>query len=174
VIAVAPLFPALTMSRQFCNCPSFIQMDFLEAYVSGCCHEASIIHMWGAVPYGQGDLVVSGYGLPEYQVDQTAYHTIAASEGAIKCGQHGTEIGSVRRGEFDVQDLHATVIYHADAHGGNELPLPPPRNHSGEAAPAQSIDMLVKDVRIWTCANWKGTLNTPGNACNGAVLTSAP
>jgi hypothetical protein len=26
------------------------------------------------------------------------------SKGAVKCGQHGTEIGSVRRGEFDVQE----------------------------------------------------------------------
>jgi hypothetical protein len=39
---------------------------------------------------------------------------------------------------------------------------------------AATMDMLVKDVRIWTCPNWQGTLNSPGHACNGAVLTSAP
>jgi hypothetical protein len=29
---------------------------------------------------------------------------------------------------------------------------------------AATMDMLVKDVRVWTCAN----------ACDGALLTSAP
>ena len=36
------------------------------------------------------------------------------------------------------------------------------------------MDMYVKDVQIWTCANWQGQLNTLGSQCNGSVLTSAP
>jgi hypothetical protein len=131
----------------------------------------------GAVPYGQGDLVVSGDGLPEYQIDQTAYHTIAA-----RITQDGTSNLAVCMyidGQFQncrdmvsAGDSGATAITPAQLNERNFLVLQVgPQNTTPVAA---TIDMLVKDVKIWTCANWQGTLNTPGNACNGAVLTSAP
>jgi hypothetical protein len=157
---------------------SYMEFDFLESYASGCCRDGSVIHMWGAVPFGQGDLVVSGYGLPEYPVDLTAYHTIAAR--ITQDGASNLAMCMYIDGQFqNCRDMvsagysGAAAITPAQLNERNLLALQvgPVVNTTPVAA---TMDMLVKDVRIWTCANWKGTLNTPGNACNGAVLTSAP
>jgi Ca-dependent carbohydrate-binding module xylan-binding len=156
---------------------SYMELDFLETYASGCCHEGSIIHMWGAVPYGQGDLVVSGYGLPEYQVDQTAYHTIASritQDGTSNLAMCMYIDGQLQncRDMVSAGNSGAAAITPAQLNERNFPALAVgPVNTTPVAA---TMDMLVKDVRIWTCANWQGTLNTPGHACNGAVLTSAP
>ena len=156
---------------------SYMELDFLETYANGCCHEGTIIHMWGAVPPGEGDLVVSGYGAPEYQVDQTAYHTIAAR--ITQDGTSNLALCMYIDGQLqNCQDMvsagyrGAAAITPAQLNERNFLALlVGPVDTTPVAA---TMDMLVKDVRIWTCPNWQGTLNSPGHACNGAVLTSAP
>ncbi len=156
---------------------SYLEFDFLEDYAGGCCHQGSTIHMWGAVPDGQRGLSVAGYVVPEYHVDQTAYHTIAAR--ITQDGTSNLAMCMYIDGQFqNCGDMvsngnsGATAITSAQLNERNLLILQVgPINTTPVAA---TMDMLVKDVRVWTCANWKATLNTPGNACNGAVLTSAP
>jgi hypothetical protein len=156
---------------------SYMEFDFLEDYAGGCCHQGSTIHMWGAVPDGQHGFSVAGYGLPEYHVDQTAYHTIAAR--VTQDGTSNLAMCMYIDGQFQncgdmvsAGNRGATAITPAQLNERNLLALQVgPIDTTPVAA---TMDMLVKDVRIWTCANWQGTLNTPGNACNGAVLTSAP
>ena len=170
-------FYAWSNSGQLGASSSYMELDFLESYASGCCHEGSIIHMWGAVPYGQTGLDVSGYGVPDYQIDQTAYHTIAAritQDGISNLAMCMYIDGQLQNcGDMvSAGNRGATAITPAELNERNFLTLQVgPINTTPVAA---TMDMLVKDVRIWTCANWQGTLNTPGNACNGPVLTSAP
>jgi hypothetical protein len=156
---------------------SYLENDFMETYASGCCHAGTVIHVWGAIPPGQSNFAVAGYGLPEYEIDQTAYHTIAAritQDGASNLalcmyvdGQFKNCSDMVSSGNSGVAAITADQLDERNLLALQAGPL----NSTPVAA---TIDMLVKDVKVWTCANWKGTLNTPGNACNGAVLTSAP
>jgi hypothetical protein len=124
-----------------------------------------------------GSALCSSGAATAYQIDQTAYHTIAA-----RITQDGTSNLAMCMhidGQFqNCRDMvsagysGATAITPAQLNERNFLMLQVgPLNTTSVAA---TMDMLVKEVKIWTCANWQGTLNTPGDACNGAVLTSAP
>jgi hypothetical protein len=156
---------------------SFLENDFTETYASGCCHAGTVVHVWGDTPQGQHNFAVAGYGLPEYGVDETAYHTIAAR--VTQDGTSNLALCMYVNGQFkNCGDMVSSGNSGAAGITSDQLNQ---RNLLAlQVGPLDStpvdatIDMLVKDVKIWTCSNWKGILNTPGNACNGAVLTSAP
>ena len=146
--------------------PAYLEKDFLETYSTGCCHNDSVTHQWGSVDNGAIDL--AGFGLPEYPIDITTYHTIA-----MRWTQDGSATAAMCMyidGVF--QNCGSKAMISSQLNQRN-YPILTAGPQSTTPATAD-YDILVKDVQIWTCAGWRGPLNTPGNACNGAVLTSAP
>lgn len=163
---------------QTANSSAFIERDFLESYATGCCHNDTGMVPWNA-PSGQGVVVVAGFGLPEYQIDNTVYHTIGARV-TQDAGGANMAICSYVDGVFQsCQDTASHGWTGAAALTSSELNA---RNYpilfvgSQNTSPPVTADMhmLVKDVQIWTCAGWQGPLNQQGHPCNGPVLTSAP
>jgi hypothetical protein len=153
---------------------SFTEYDFLEEYASGCCHNDAGLHPWGAVPPGQSQLILAGFGRPEFKIDPTIYHTIA---GRI------TQDGSTNLALCIYIDgvLQVCGDYISS---GSTTPTPAQFNQRNYAVlqvgplnstpVTQPMDMLIKDVQIWTCPGWQGPLNQPRHPCNGPVLTGAP
>jgi hypothetical protein len=154
---------------------AFIERDFLESYATGCCHNDTGMIPWDA-PSGQQTVVVAGFGLPEYQIDNTVYHTIG-----VRVTQDGTNMAicSYVDGQFQrCQDTvshgwtGAAALTSAELNARNyPILVVGPQNTTPVTA---DMHMYVKDVQIWTCAGWQGPLNQPGHPCNGPVLTSAP
>jgi hypothetical protein len=156
---------------------SFIEFDFLETYATGCCHNDSITHSWGSSPPGQPGMLLAGFGTSAYPIDPTLYHTIAAritqdgSTNAAMCiyldGKLQNCKDMVSSGNTGTKAITAAQLNQRNY----PVLLVGPLNSTPVAA---TMDLLVKDVQIWTCPGWQGPLNQPGNPCNGSVLTGAP
>jgi len=155
---------------------AFQERDFLEEYGTGCCHNDAGLVEWNA-PSGQTNVLLAGFGQPEYQIDPTVYHTIAA-----RVTQDGRTneamclyIDGVLQNCRDMIGAGNTGGSAITSSQLNQRNYPILQIGPLNATPvAATIDMLVQDVQIWTCSAWQGPLNRPGNACNGPVLTGAP
>jgi hypothetical protein len=161
---------------QTASSTAFQERDFPEIYTTGCCHNDVITHGYWA-PSGQNQILLAGFGAPEYPIDPTIYHTFAArvtQDGSTNLAicfyidnalqNCGDMISSGNTG--------ATAITSSQLNQRNYPVLQlGPINSTPVAA---TMDLLVKDVQIWTCAGWQGPLNQPGYPCNGPVLTGAP
>jgi hypothetical protein len=156
---------------------SFFEFDFLETYGTGCCHNDSITHSWGSSPPGQPGILLAGFGAPEYPIDPTIYHTIAAritQDGSTNAAMCFYLDGKLQNCKDLVSsgNTGAAAITAAQLNQRNYPVLEiGPVNSTPVAA---TMDLLVKDVQIWTCPGWQGPLNQPGHPCNGSVLTGAP
>jgi hypothetical protein len=155
---------------------AFQERDFIEIYGPGCCHNDAIIHEWWNPP-GQQQVLLAGLGAPEYPIDPTVYHTIAArltQDGSANLAMCFYLDGVLQNcGDMiSAGNTGATAITSSQLNQRNYPVLQlGPINSTPVAA---TMDLLVKDVQIWTCAGWQGPLNQPGHPCNGPVLTSAP
>jgi hypothetical protein len=155
---------------------AFQERDFPEIYTTGCCHNDVGMPEWNAPP-GQNLVLLAGFGRPEYPIDPTIYHTLAA-----RVTQDGSTnlalcfyIDNVFQNCSDMisaGNTGATAITSSQLNQRNYPALQlGPLNSTPVAA---TMDLLVKDVQIWTCPGWQGPLNQPGHPCNGSVLTGAP
>lgn len=161
---------------QTASSTAFQERDFPEIYATGCCHNDVIIHEWYK-PAGQTDVGLAGLGRPEYSIDPTIYHTFAAR--VTQDGSTNLAICFYLDGVFQncndmirAGNTGATAITSSQLNQRNYPILQVgPLNSTPVAA---TMDLLAKDVQIWTCPGWQGPLNQPGHPCNGSVLTGAP
>jgi hypothetical protein len=125
----------------------------------------SCIHTWG--DNGPG-ACWSGWG-DYYDLNQTEYHTL----GGLITQNAATGLIAMCTYIDDVEQLHPDGsikcgIVNATSSELNSRNYPnltvglmPP----GADPLMNPIDVLITDVQIWTCENWRGPLATPGHEC---------
>jgi hypothetical protein len=133
-----------------------IEWDILELYgASAACCDAAI-HNWGNPGVGVPYLWQGSSSLPSGW-DPTQYHTYAVRT---------TSDGSSVMSGCAYVDGNLIRCVNPQAIGA-EFNL---RNYIllWNGSSTQQLDMYVKSVHVWSCANWQTTM------CNGTVLTGAP
>lgn len=165
-LVMGPAWWTWSDSAEVGNSPSWLEMDFLEEGVHA--GDDSGIGTWNPQYQGFG---VSGWG-DYFLIDHSVYHTIGGLVWQNPPSAHvsmciyiddvlqvhhgnpwGEPDGSPKCGTLTANDSQLNQRNFAILQIGLQQPI------------RVNEDLLVKDVQIWTCADWRGPLATPGHAC---------